>query len=547
MLRALIEKLGVDYEQWRALVRLSLKIDLRTASMARSGYAQTSKSAKPSGQLFVQFLVYVVMGAMLSIFVVFSKDVFFTGMVLLTYTMMMTGMLVLIDFGAIVISPDDYAILGYQPVSSRTYFISRLTNILVYSTSLTLALSIIPVIAYFFTAGFRPLLGIAALLAALFTGLATTLFLVLIYATVLRVINPHRLRRIVGYFQLLLSFFIYGGYMVLPRLIKVETIAAMSIKKTPWLMLYPPAWFASYLDLAMGRMTAMEIAPALLSIVVLALLANHARGKLALEYSDRLSSATTVSERPKKSSGFVLPAIVFREGEARAVALLVRNQFKYDQKFRLAVLGILPLTVLYLYLGLDHGPLLDPFVNRGFGLDNSLLLYLAILMFPSLLRLSLTNSDSYQASWIYYATPADRSRLVLQAKNFIFVYFMIPYLLFIGAIFFYFYRNVWHVLAHLAVLALLSHAFLQLAALINPALPFSQPMRKAQRSTSFILIGMVTPFAAVALLGFLKMFVYPNPAVLMMTLAALIGLSWWGEKILQARVRRRTERFEYQD
>ncbi len=33
MLRKLIELLGVDYEQWRALTKIALKLDLRVAGM----------------------------------------------------------------------------------------------------------------------------------------------------------------------------------------------------------------------------------------------------------------------------------------------------------------------------------------------------------------------------------------------------------------------------------------------------------------------------------------------------------------------------------
>jgi len=84
-----------------------------------------------------------------------NKDVFFTGTTIVTYTMFMVAILILIDFGAIVISPDDFAHPGYQPVSSRTYFISRLTNVLIYSTLLSLALGIVPILRVLLYPGFQ--------------------------------------------------------------------------------------------------------------------------------------------------------------------------------------------------------------------------------------------------------------------------------------------------------------------------------------------------------------------------------------------------------
>jgi hypothetical protein len=167
-------------------------------------------------------------------------------------------------------------------------------------------------------------------------------------------------------------------------------------------------------------------------------------------------------------------------------------------------------------------------------------------MFPTMLRMSLINSDSYQASWVYYATPADRARLVLGAKDFIFIHFVLPYLAFIGAVFLYFFQNAWHVLLHLSVLALFSHFFLQLAVFVNPALPFSQPARKGQRAGGFVVILMFGPFAALWLLYALAAWVYPRISLLLVVLICFAAVSWAMEKSLQVRVRRRTASLEYQ-
>ena len=44
---------------------------------------------------------------------------------LTTYGAINTVMLLLIDFTGLVVSPDDYGVLGHRPVSSRTYFAAR--------------------------------------------------------------------------------------------------------------------------------------------------------------------------------------------------------------------------------------------------------------------------------------------------------------------------------------------------------------------------------------------------------------------------------------
>lgn len=544
MLKQLIELLGADYDQWRCLTSVAIKLDLRSASLGQSMRSKESKS--PAVQLIARLWVYVFVGAFLSVMVARNKDVFFTGTILVTYTMVMVAMLVLIDFGAVVISPDDFTILGYQPVSSQTYFISRLTNVLIYSTLLSLSLGVLPVLVFFFTLGFNPLIGLAALLAILLGSVAIALFLVFIYAAILRVIHPNKLRRAVGYLQLSMSFFLAGSYILLPRIIDYSGMGAFTLEKHLWLFSIPSTWFASYLDLARGHWRLSEIVPALLSLVALGWLLVKAKGKLALDYADRLSSAMSVNESvPKTSKSASHRSWFFRRNESRAVSLLVRKQFKYDQKFRLAVLGILPLSAVYLYMGLRNGPLADPFVTQSMGSD-AWFIYFAALLFPTMLNTALANSDAYQASWIYYAAPADRGRLVLASKAFVFVYFEIPYLALLFVVFLFFWSNPLHVAVHLGVLTLLSYLFMQCAVMFNPVLPFSRQPRKAQRSASLILLMVLVPIAGIAFLFIFPVLLYPHPLILACALIGLVILSYSLEIVLKRRVQRRTEFIEYQ-
>jgi hypothetical protein len=546
MLRILMHKLGVDYEQWRALTSIAIKQDVRGATLGMPAQEGSGGSGTTALHWFGRLWVYLFVGGILSTIVIMNKDVFFTGTVLVAYNMVMVAMMILIDFGAVVISPEDYSILGYQPITSRTFFISRLTNVFLYTTLLSLALGFIPVIAFFFTLGFNPLLGIASLLAVLLSSITAALFLVLIYAGILRIIHPNKLRRAVGYIQLIMSFGIYGGYMFLPRVMEARKLGAMTLSKPLWLFLFPPAWFSSYLDLARGQWHWVGSVSALISIAAIVALLIKAQGKLALAYADQLSSITTASEGPKTTSQTTgRPGWFFSKGENRAVALLVRNQFKYDQKFRMAVLSILPLTVIYLFMVLQHGPLQDPFIAGGKGFGNSWLLYLSVLMVPAVLKMSLAQSDAYKASWLYYASPADHSSLVLAARNCVFAYFVIPYLSLLAILFLYFFRNPWHVLMHGIILALISFLFLQIAVLINPALPFSIPMRKGQRSSGIILTMISGPFAAIGLLYLLISQVYPNRPLLFAVAIGLAAISYLLEFLLRKRIHMRTASMEY--
>ena len=53
-------------------------------------------------------------------------DPLMSASLLTTYAAATTMMLLLVDFTGVVVSPDDYGILGPRPVGSRTYFAARL-------------------------------------------------------------------------------------------------------------------------------------------------------------------------------------------------------------------------------------------------------------------------------------------------------------------------------------------------------------------------------------------------------------------------------------
>jgi len=548
MIRRLFNHLEIDYAQWRALSLASLKLDFRVGGMR--GVLGHDDRGRPSGQLISVVIFYVFTGIFLAGFAIMNKNVFLTSTLLSAYIMFMIGSIVLVEYNSVVVSPDDYEILGYRPISSRTFFMARLTNVFFYVGVMTAAMALLPIGAYFFTLGFRPLLGLAALAAFFTAGFSVALFMIVLYAAMLSYVHPNRLRRVLSYIQLGTSFVIFGSYALMPRIVGNDRLTAGLIPEDkPWLLLLPPAWYASYLRLAIGEIRVTTWAPALASLVVVGVLLVYAVGNLSLDYSRRLGALRARTEETgsrreslrTRSIGFF-----FSAEEPRAVALLIRSQFRYDQKFRLSVLGILPLTVFYLFMALSSGPIPDPFLAGIKGFGNSVLVYLAVLLFPLMLQTNLRNSDHFQASWIFFASPMQRDRLVLAAKNFVVVYFLLPYLLLIGILFCYFYAALWHAGVQLLVLALVAHIVLQIAVFVSPEVPFSRPVKKGERSARMILIMMIMPIVSLGLLSGIFLLVYPSRLLTVVLLVVLVVLTFLMERLLTVRIKRRLGALQYQ-
>lgn len=529
MLRSAFRAVGVDYDQWKALTRVALKLDFREMSF---GQAQWGRDTKGAGLIIGQLVFYTMFGAMMAAAVWFIRDLFMAGSLMVTMTVFIVGTTILLDHNSALTSPTDYPVLGYRPVSSRTYFASRLANVLVYTTAMTTVISYLPLVTLFFRHGAS--VGLAGIAAIYMASVSTALLVLLGYATMLRFVGVRTLRRALSYVQLVMSFAVYGGYFVFSRLARDSFLTGATIQKSFWVLLFPPTWYASYLEIAAGRQTPLEWIPAAVTVVALGAMALGLGGRLSLEYSERLGALSTSSQSVHAAARrHAKPGWWFREGEGRAMALLIRSQFRNDQRFRMAVLGILPLTLLYVFMGAEEGGLSDPFAPAERG---GAFVTMAVLLFPSMLKVAVSHSESFRASWVFFATPADRVQVIRSARNVLAVFFLLPYLVFVAAVYAWFVPNLLHVVVHVALIGLLSYLCLQVMILLDPDLPFSKPPMKGRSSTTMFFVIFVVV---------LVVWVYSSVVITAAAFAAAVALSALIDRVTRARIDQQARAFEF--
>jgi hypothetical protein len=309
------------------------------------------------------------------------------------------------------------------------------------------------------------------------------------------------------------------------------------------MLLYPPTWFASYLDLAIGRWSVMEVVPAVAGLVVAALLGYLTTARLSLRYSEVLSVQSSKSEGPQAPGRALLR--LGRTGERRAVALLLRAQFKHDQRFRFTVLSLVPLTLFYIMLGTREGGFRDPFVHAGSSSD-SMLLYFAMLMFPMMLLTGVSRTDAYRAAWVFYVTPARRSELVLALKDLAMAYMLVPYCLGLGLVLAWYYGNLLHAYLHLAVQLLFVNLVLLLGIALQHDLPFSRPpMQKGQATGAFFIVLLLASLAQVLMTSLMSHFVYRHPVLLAAVVAVLLVGGIAGQRALRQYLDRHVGEMEF--
>ncbi|MEX2177850.1 MAG: hypothetical protein WD801_04010 [Gemmatimonadaceae bacterium] len=530
-MNALFAWLDVDRVQWRALLGASLRADFAAVRMPNA----SARGRRMASNIGLSLLVYTVAGLSPAMMAWFANDVLFAGAMMATFVGFMVLSTLLLGEGTAIISPTDYHVLGFRPITSRTYLAVRVSAILVRTAVIASAVALAPVAVFLLKGGLHPARALSALLAAYATGLAVTLAVVAMYGWMLRLAGPARMKRWATYTQFAAQTVAWGGFFIATQGLGQSAMAGVSFSENLWWVLYPGTWFGSYVALGSGTASAYVVISALLSVALIVALGRLIGGKLSLGYAEDLARVSSVASRPTRvdAGGRWLGLL---NSETRAVALLVRSHLRHDMKFRMGLVSLVPITMIYLYLG---GLPPDPFLPRPPENDGeSMLIIVALLFLPPTLRRVLVTSQTHRASWIYFSTPSDYAKLVLSSRNIIAMFFLVPYLAILGGVMVYAFGNVLHAALHTVYIGMISYVVLQFIILISPELPFSLPIDKEAQGGRMIAVMIGSTMTGMVLYVVLTQLVYRS-ATGMVLFAVAFGLaSWLMDRITRRRAMR---------
>ena len=547
ILERMAEAYGIDYAQWRTLIRTSFRLANRQTSMQVKSANTKARDSKAT--LILSLVLYFILGMVMISFVVQIHDPFWSMLILYTTISFFVGSLMLTEFGAVIIAPEDYAIFSVQPVSSKTYFAAKSGFAIAFILMYTLALGLPSVVALGFIApaGHGLFFILASFAGLLMVGIGASMTMILFYTAVLRSAHYRKLRSVLTYMQLVMTFFVYGSYTLLPSLI--ESISRILPQTKPWwVYVFPAAWYSMFLELARGVFSPETVLTSLAGIFFFAGILPAAFSKISMTYAESLAAAATVADEKKtEAQKSAKSGTMLKKPEERVVAALIRSQFKNDTKFRLGILAIIPLTIMYAYMGMQgRHRLFDPFAPNWHSLGSSAALYIAIILFPMMLKEAVTRSESFAAAWIFFVTPAEKTKLVISVKTILFWFFIVPYILLLGIIFLFNFQNALHVGMHLIILLLFSRGYLQLLLLINPNMPFSLPRNVGQRATAFGTVMVLGPIVLIGGLFAFSYFVYSNTIAYIAAVIVFLLIVSGMEKLLVSRISHKLATLEYQ-
>ncbi len=533
-----------DYHQFRQLLKTSLKLDIRSSQGMQYG-SSSSRIPQVFGVLMFYFMVSI--GLSVSIYMIPS---IFTGTLIITAVVMaFVALNILIEFGSIILSPDDFEILSPLPISSRTVFYSKMANLLIYSAAITLSLIIIPTVTLAARTG-ETIATLMFFIAEMFAGITVSMIIALVYSTLLKLISAERLSAVLSYAQMLLGFTVWFGYMITSRVFGKSVLSVGELTQW-WVFILPPAWYASLMGIAGAVESGNWVWSAMLGIVGTVLAVLIGAKYLSVSYAASLSRSVSVSSQTKSrgQSAPVGGSGAWRrwlKPEDLCVFRLIWSHFKYDNKFKMTVLSLLPLSAMYFFLAGSEG-IVDPFAG-SFNDSGAFMIFIPLGILPIMILASLIYSTSYKASWVFFATPANLADIVLAGLKFVHFAFVIPYAIIYAIVLGFFYGSFVHSLLFTTILYLLVAILLRITYAFLGKVPFSIPPKKGQQSSLFVMMLFVMPVFIISAILLMFLVSRSNPFIAVPTIfTVLLILNWISALFCRRKIRIKAIHLRYSD
>ncbi len=550
MIQRILQKYLIDPVQVKALFIASLKLDFRKSGLAKG--MKLGKSSRKS-TFWYTILSYCFISIFMALGIFKVTDVASYSFLILTISMVMLAMAVIIEFHEIIINPLDADILGHRPITSRTFFVARLANLFFYITVMGASLTLFPAVMGVWVKGSHWTFAPLFLAISWTANLSTAAYMILFYTLLVKWVNYDRLKDILAYVQMALTFILVIGYQFIPRMSEHIQPGQIAFQfKNAWNFLVPSAWFTG---LTAGFYSGFSTHMALLSLLAIgstAILLTIAFRNISLEYAGYLQKISTRVERFEKShpkrekikqtrSNRRFRWI--RRGEEEFGYELTATYLKRDRTLRTRLFPSFGIPLAMLAFFLFEGSLSDPFKNvKGFETIFPLIFLVYVVFFFYEI---ISTSENWQGSWIFWAAPIEKpSALFWGGAKLFLIRYIFPFFL---LVFFILMIKMppWHAFLVTVLNLLISLDYFMFLALFNTKYPLSRPFERGQSNMRFLLTILFIPVfvigGGVEYLAFrFSQYFFPVSGVL---LVLLIILWKWADYLMDQRM----GKLEYSD
>lgn len=516
-------RFGIDYKMMRKILQAKLIMDRRRVPTIFS--QNNNKPKKDKNHYILSLWIYVLFGLFLIPFTIFGDNYLFQmslvfGMIIFFVTTSMIS-----DFSSVLLDIRDSNILYPKPIDRKTISAAKLTHIVIYLSLMTIALAGPPLIAglvkhgiVFFAVGFITVILIDLLIVA---------FTALLYMMILKFFDGEKLKDIINYVQIGLSFTIMIGYQLLIRSFDIVDIT-VTIEPAWWHILVFPIWYGAIMELAMnGNLQPFFFVLAGLGIIV-PILSIWVYARLTPAFERNLLKLTHHNKgRAKRrfKMGEAIIRFICPSRKERVFYNFSRLMLKNERDFKLKVYPSLGFSIIIPFIFLFT--FMDEFSMASFTRireGNSYLnVYFSLIMIPTVL-ITLRYSGKYKGAWVYKLTPMKSLHPVFSGtvKAFI-VNLYLPVYFLLSAVFVTIYGI--RIVPDLILVFVSAVVYTVVCfAILEKSLPFSQSFETYSQGNGFInfllmlLVGLFAGLHYISTLFPFGLYVYLAVAMLFVIL-----------------------------
>ncbi|NOY79238.1 MAG: hypothetical protein GXO76_15405 [Calditrichaeota bacterium] len=545
MIQRILQKYMIDPLQVKALFIASLKLDFRKSTLGRG--LSSGRSSKKSTFLYT-ILSYFFISIMMAVGIFKVTDVASYSFLILTISMVMLAMAIIIEFHEIIINPLDADILGHRPITSRTFFVARLANLFFYITIMGASLTLLPAVLGVWVKGSHWTFAPLFLAVSWMANLSTAAYMILFYTLLVKWVNYDRLKDILAYVQMALTFILVIGYQFIPRMSEHIQPGHIAFQfKNIWNFLVPPAWFAGLTAGFYSGFDSHMVFLSLLAIGSTAILLTLAFRNISLEYASYLQKISSQTERfekehpRRKLAGRSQWRRWFRwvrSGEEEFGFELTATYLKRDRTLRTRLFPSFGIPLAMLAFFLFEGSLSDPFKGvNGFETIFPLIFLVYVVFFFYEI---ISTSENWQGAWIFWVAPIEKpSALFWGGAKLFLIRYIIPFFTFVFLILMT-QIPPWHAFLVTLLNGIIALVYFMFLALFNTKYPLSQPFERGQSNMRFLMTVLFIPVfvvgGGVEYLAF-RFSQYFLPLLLVL-LVILVILWKWADYLMDQRLRK---------
>src|SRR5690606_4011385 len=453
ILKPLWKKLGADADQLLAILKVKLILDDRKPIATWNTMSQ--KSAKKKGNRFTTVFIFfaaLMMGFIFLIPVILFKNPYLglTGYFSI-FTLYLTLSLVT-DFSRLLIDTKEKYILFPKPITGRTLFLARIIHMTIYLWRIIFPMSLLGWIFIAFKMGWVIALWLPV--GVMLMSITALFFVMGIYILILKIASPTKFKSLLNGLQIVFSIFIFGSYMLIPRLLDRVEIIDPKPENIKWILALPPYWIASTFSwwgqikesLPLGNRV-LGLAAFVFPLLLLWVTVKY----LAVTFINKMSDLDAVQSVPsneplnplkknvreKDSWAKRLSILLNKESGGRAGFFIAWIQTGRSRMFKMRMypaFAYVPLYFVYIIFMQNKSSLSEIWAYLPETKSYLTLLYMSAFVVLQAANY-LTYSDQFKAAWVYQLSFTPLPGTIMGgAFKAMMVKYMLPFFLFISAI-----------------------------------------------------------------------------------------------------------------